>query len=209
MPFLKEPDAHSMEPGRVPWRRFAAMLGASGIVAGALIAMTAQGVVAASFAISGVPFTVTADSLDGTGFEQFATIDNMVEDSPNQGDTGGQVVVVVSAIDSATLTNLCQSISLGGINLKITAGDGSTPVTARTLVVDSDLITGDAAFNDIDIGQDASTLTRVPGVTGPPGLFAQQARTVHIDNVRQNNFATTAATFRLPNLHLRFSPDGC
>jgi hypothetical protein len=197
------------EQGRVRWRRFAAMLIASGAVAGALVVMTAQGVIAAQFAISGIPFTVTADSLDGTGFEQFATIDNMVENSPNQGDTGGQVVVIVSVIDQATLTNLCQNIALGGTNLKITAGNGSTPVTAKTLVVDSDLITGDATFEDIDIGIDASVLTRVPGVTGPAGLFSQQARTVHIDHVRQNNFATTAALFKLPGLHLGFSPDGC
>jgi hypothetical protein len=201
--------AQDAEQGKTRWRRFAAMLAASGAVAAAMVVLTAQGVIAAQFSISGMPFTVTADKLDGTGFEQYATLDQMAPGSPNEGNTGGQLVLVVSAIDSATLTNLCQSIDLGGEFLKITAGNGKTPVSAKTLVVDSDLITGDATFNHIDIGQDASTLTAVPGAVGNIGVFAQQAKTVTIDHLRQNNFATTAATFTLPNLHLRFASRGC
>lgn len=195
--------------GRVRWRRFAAIMVAAGAAAGSLVALTAQGVLAAQFSLSGMPFTVTATRLDGTGFEQFATLDHMAPGSPNEGSTGGQLVLVVSAIDSARLTNLCQSVDLGGEHLKITAGTGRTPVTARKMVVDSDLIAGDASFDDIDIGQDASTLTAVPGVTGNIGVFGQQAKTVTIKNLRQNNFATTASQFTLPNLHLSFTSDGC
>jgi hypothetical protein len=174
-----------------------------------MVTFTANGLLAASFSISGIPFTVTASELHGTGFEQFATIDEMVPGSPNEGDTGGQVVVIVSAIDRATLTNLCQSIDLGGMSLKITAGDDGRTVSARTLVVDSDLVTGDAEFTRINIGQDASTLDKVPGVTGNIGVFGQQADEVTIRNLRQNNWATTAATFTLPNLRLAFTSDGC
>ncbi len=193
----------------VRWRRFAVTLGT--VVAGAagMVVLTAQGVLGAQFAISGMPFTVTADKLTGTGFEQFATLDQMIPDSPNQGDTGGQVLVIVSAIDRAELTNLCQSINLGGVHLKITAGGSGTPVTARTLVVDSDEIGGNASFRNIDVGQDASTLDKVPGVKGNPGVFAQQADTVTINNLRQNNYATTAAVFNLPNLRMAFTSDGC
>lgn len=200
--------SHAHPPGKVRWRRFTAMMVFSAAAAFALVVMTANGLIAASFAISGIPFTVTADRLEGRGFEQFAALDQMAPGSPNEGDTGGQVVVIVSAIDSATLTNLCQSIDMGGQHLKITAG-GGTPVTARTLVVDSDLVTGDASFTNTNIGQDASTLTAVPGVTGNIGVFGQQADTVTITNLRQNNFATTAATFTLPNLHLSFASSGC
>ena len=191
------------------WRRFAATFGT--VVAGAagMIMLTAQGVLGAQFAISGMPFTVTADKLSGTGFEQFATLDQMIPDSPNQGDTGGQVLVMVSAIDKAELTNLCQSINLGGVYLKITAGGGGKPVTARTLVVDGDEIAGNASFKNIDIGQDASTLDQVPGVKGNPGVFSQQADTVIINNLRQNNYATTAAVFNLPNLRMAFTSEGC
>ena len=97
------------------WRRFAAAFGTVAAGAAGMIVLTAQGVLAAQFAISGMPFTVTADKLTGTGFEQFATLDQMIAGQPNEGDTGGQLVVIVSAIDKAELTNLCQSINLGGI----------------------------------------------------------------------------------------------
>jgi len=181
----------------------------TGTAAAIMVVLTAQGVLAASFSISGQPFTVTADELQGDGFEQFATLDSMPENSPNAGDTGGQIVVVVSAIQTATLTNLCQSISLGGSFLKITAGDAGTPVRATTLVVDSDAISGEASFTNIDIGQDASTLTKVHGVTGNPGVFSQQADHVTIRSLRQNNFATTAAVFTLPHLNIAFTDSGC
>jgi hypothetical protein len=195
--------------GRVSWRRLLAGLAVTGSAAATLIVLTAQGVLAASFSVSGLPFTVTADKLQGTGFEQFATLDEMAPGSPNEGDTGGQLVLIVSAVKNAELTNLCQSVSLGGTNLKITAGDHGTPVTATNLVVDSDLVTGDASFNKIEVGRDASTLNRVPGVKGQIGVFAQQAESVTITNLRQNNFATTAATFKLANLHMSFESDGC
>jgi hypothetical protein len=193
----------------VRWKRFAAMFAITGGLAAAMVALTAQGVLASQFSISGMPFIVTADKLDGTGFEQFATLDEMIEDSPNAGDTGGQVVVIVSAIDQAKLTNLCQSVSLGGKYLKITAGDAKDPVSAKTLIVDSDLIQGDATFNKINIGQDSSTLNQVPGVKGGEGVFGQQADTVQILNLRQNNYATTAAVFKLPHLRMTFTDDGC
>jgi hypothetical protein len=170
---------------------------------------TAQGVLAEQFSVSGQNFTVTASRLEGTGFEQFATLDTMPDGSPNAGDTGGQLILVVSAIDRAELSDLCQSISLGGTFLKITAGGNGNPVTAHTLVVDSDEISGDASFNNIEIGNDASELSRVPGVTGLPGVFSQQAETVTITNLRQNNFATTAASFHLTGLHISFSGSGC
>ena len=214
---VDEPTA--LDEGRVRWRRAGVMLVAAATAGGILVTLTAHGVLAANFAISGIPFTVTATRLTGTGFEQFGNLDSMAANSPNatntqgqppnQGDTGGTVVVVTSAIASATLTNLCQSINLGGTNLKLTAGTGATPVTATTLVVDSDLLTGDASFNNIVIGQDASTVDRVPGVTGPLGDFAQAADSVTINNVRQDNFATTAASFTLPALNLGFSDTGC
>jgi len=184
------------------------MFGA-GALSAALVALTAEGVLAVQFAISGIPFTVTADRLEGTGFAQWAELDHMAENSPNAGDTGGQVVVVVSAIREATLTNLCQEINLGGINLLITAGNKGTPVRATNLVVDGDEILGNATFDNISIGQDASTLDKVPGVVGNPGVFGQQADRVVITDLRQNNYATTAGSFRLPDLHLRFTQDTC
>ncbi|MCM1977237.1 MULTISPECIES: DUF6230 family protein [unclassified Streptomyces] len=173
-----------------------------------LAVLTAQGALGVQFAISGMPFTVTATELNGTGFEQFGGLDNMAPGSPNEGDTGGQVLVVTSVIKDATLSKLCQSVDLGGINLLITAGSGAEKVTASDLTTDSTELSGDAAFNGIEIGNDASTLTKA-GVQGPKGVFSQQADTVRIANLRQTNYATTAGVFKLPGLKLRFSESGC
>jgi hypothetical protein len=133
----------------------------------------------------------------------------MAPNSPNAGDTGGQVVLIVSAIHDGTITDLCQSVSLGGMHLKLTAGTGKDPVHVTDMVADSDQLDGDFTFTDIDIGQDASTLTRVPGVTGNLGVFGQQASTITINNLRQRNYAVTAASFTLPGLRMRFTSEGC
>ncbi|MFJ9632352.1 DUF6230 family protein [Streptomyces sp. NPDC091280] len=194
--------------GQVRLRRAAVMAVPATLAAAALGILTAQGALGVQFSISGMPFTVTAKSLDGTGFEQFGDLDNMIPNSPNAGDTGGQVLVMTSAIKSATLDSLCQSVDLGGINLLIKAGSGSTKVTASDLTTDSTELSGDAAFTNIEIGNDASTLTKA-GVQGKKGVFSQQSDTVHIDNLRQTNYATTAGVFKLPGLKLSFSDSGC
>jgi hypothetical protein len=46
-------------------------------------------------------------------------------------------------------------------------------------------------------------------VKGPIGVFSQQADTVHIGDLRQTNYATTAAVFKLPGLKLSFSSKAC
>ncbi|MGX9884401.1 DUF6230 family protein [Streptomyces sp. NPDC002276] len=194
--------------GQVRLRRAAVMAVPATLAFAALGILTAQGALGVQFSISGMPFTVTAKSLDGTGFEQFGGLDNMIPDSPNAGDTGGQVLVMTSAIKNATLDSLCQSVDLGGINLLIKAGSGSTKVTATNLTTDSTELSGDASFGNIEIGNDASTLTKA-GVQGNKGVFSQQSDTVHIDNLRQTNYSTTAGVFKLPGLKLSFSDSGC
>ncbi|MFG1603126.1 DUF6230 family protein [Actinoplanes sp. NPDC049265] len=217
-----ESKAETTTGSGIRWRQFGGMLAVTGVLTAGLVTLTAQGVLAANFSISGMPFTVAATHLHGDGFEQFATIDSMIEDSPNaeqpgpDGQTGGQRVVIVSAIDKAELTNLCQSVSLGGSFLKITAGDNKTPVKADSLVVDSISINGDTDFKNIDIGQDASTVDKVIDrrgggghVVGGPGVFSQQADTVDIDSLRQTNYATTASRFTLPHLRMSFTRNDC
>jgi hypothetical protein len=194
--------------GQVRLRRAAIMAVPATLAAAALAVLTAQGALGVSFEISGMPFTVTAKSLDGQGFEQFGDLDGMIPNSPNEGDTGGQVLVMTSAIKTATLDSLCQSVDLGGVNLLIKAGSGSTKVTATDLTTDSTQLSGDATFGNIEIGNDASQLNKA-GVKGKAGVFSQQSDTVHIDNLRQTNYATTAGVFKLPGLKLSFSDSGC
>jgi uncharacterized protein DUF6230 len=188
--------------GKVNWRRFAVIMLPSLAAAAALVVLTAQSVLAVSFSISGTPFTITAKQLKGQGFEQFGVLDQSVL-KVLPGHTN-QIVLTANAIRSATISHLCQSVTLGALTLRITAGDGSTPVSATDLVVDADQLSGNASFTHITIGQDASTLTEVPGVTGPAGDFAQQADTVVINNLRQHAYATTAGIFTLPGFGLSF-----
>ncbi|WP_210584347.1 DUF6230 family protein [Streptomyces sp. GESEQ-35] len=194
--------------GRVRLRRAAVMAVPATLAAATLLVLTAEGALGVQFAISGMPFTVTATELSGTGFEQFGALDNMVEGSPNEGDTGGQVLVITSVIKDAKLTKLCQSVDLGGTNLLIKAGGGKDKVTASDLTTDSTELSGNAAFRGIEIGNDASTLSK-GGVTGPIGVFSQQADEVVIGDLRQTNYATTAGVFKLPGLQLGFSSKGC
>ncbi|MFI2607584.1 DUF6230 family protein [Kitasatospora sp. NPDC018619] len=196
--------------GRVRLKRTALMAVPAIAAGGVLMALTAQGVLAAQFSISGMPFTITADKLVGDGFAQFGSLDSMIPDSPNAGSSGGQVLVAVSAIKKAEITNLCQSVDLGGINLVIHAGDGGTPVTASDLTTDSDMLSGDAQFTNIEIGGDASTYTKAgPVGKGNPGVFGQQADQVILTHLNQHNYASTAVGFKLPNLRLSFSSTGC
>lgn len=188
--------------GRVRWRRFAAIVGPAIVLAATLVVLTAQSVLAVSFSISGTPFTVTAKQLDGQGFEQFAVIDNSV--IPDLPGNSNQIILAANAIRSARITDLCQKVSLGGLTLIITAGTNGTPVSATDLVVDADRLSGNASFTHVTIGQDASTLTQVPGIRGPRGDFSLGASTVTITNLYQHAYATTAGTFTLPAFNLRF-----
>ncbi|HKD87125.1 MAG TPA: DUF6230 family protein [Streptosporangiaceae bacterium] len=172
------------------------------VLAGVLVVLTAESVLAVSFSISGTPFTVTASSLKGRGFEQLTVLDrSVINDLPGNNN---QIVLEDDAIRSATISHLCLSVKVAGVNMMITAGDGSSPATGSDLQVDANRLSGNAAFSHINIGQDASTVTEVPGVTGPAGGFAMQADTVSIDNLREHAYATTAGEFTLPGFGLHF-----
>ncbi|WP_060882938.1 DUF6230 family protein [Streptomyces caniscabiei] len=203
-----EGPAASGRRGRVRLKRAAVMAVPATAVAAGLMIMTAQGALGVQFAISGMPFVVTADKLDGEGFAQFGALDHMIENSPNEGDTGGQVLVVTSVVKNGKLTNLCQSVDLGGIQLVLTAGNKGTPVSVKNLAIDSDDISGDASFNNIEIGRDSSTFDKVDQ-KGQPGVYGQQADSVVITDLYQHNYAATAAVFKLPDLHMRFESEGC
>jgi hypothetical protein len=192
-------------PGRVRWRRFAVIFIPAAGVTALLLGLTANGALASSFSISGQQFQVSADSLTGTGFQQFGTVDYTAGKTP--------IVVAESEIGSATITNLCQSVVtdipvLGDYTLKITAGGGgNSPVTASSLIIDANQLSGSTAtFNNINIGQDASTLNDVSNVpVGAAGSFGQQATGISITNLEQTAYSTSAGTFTLPGFSLSLS----
>lgn len=188
--------SRSATPGRVKWRRFAMVAVPAAIVAGALIGLTAQGAIASSISVSGEEYLITASKLTGTGFEQYG--------GQLSGAAGNQSVII-SAIHSATLANLCQAVTIGPITLHLTAGGGGTPVSAQNLIVDASGQTGSqAVFHNISIGLDSGTLSEDPGAAGASGGFGQQADSMEIDNLVQHTWLTTAGTFTLPDLSLGF-----
>jgi hypothetical protein len=177
--------------GKVNWRRFAIVAVPAIAVAGILVGLTAEGALASSISVSGEEFTITANQLAGTGFAQYG------DSLPNS--KGSQTPVIVSSIRNATLTSLCQSVTVFGMTVHLTAGDSGSPVTASNLVVDADSQTASSAvFTNLSIGQDAGTLG------GPAGTFGEAADQVTINNLVQQTWYTTAGTFTLPDLKLGF-----
>lgn len=188
--------AKQQQQGKVRWRRFAIVAVPAVAVAGVLVGLTAEGAIASSFSVSGTEYTVKASELDGSGFVQFAN------ELPQDGKT---LPVIESGITSAQLTNLCQSVSVGPLTVRLTAGNAGTPVQANNLIVDAGSQTGsEADFTNIVIGQDATTLTGGPATGPQAGAFGEQAQSVVIKNLNQSTWLTSAGTFDLPNLSLGF-----
>ena len=205
--------------GRTRWRRVWFVLIPALAIVAAILALIAKGLIAVSFAISGTPFTVTANSVvsngvdsNGVGFYQFGVA--------NFTGAGSPAPVVENIIPSATITNLCQSVAVGPLTLRITAGTGATPVTATNLIIDATALSaGTATFTNINIGQDMGTYANPaltepvsrgtgPNVTTgavPTGTFGQVASAVSLGTVRQTAVGTQASTFSLPNLSLSFA----
>lgn len=186
--------------GGTRWRRFAAVMVPTVFVVGIMGAGIAGGAVPVSFAVSGSTFKVTASHLHGTNFVQYGSV--AVDKS------GTQHLVAESGIESADLTNLCQSVAVpgtgGALNLLLKAGNGGTPAHASDMIIDMTQLSGDATFTNINIGQDASTLGGPKGSGGLAGGFGQRSDVVDITNLSQTAYATSAGTFTLPGLALGF-----
>jgi Family of unknown function (DUF6230) len=194
--------ARASVPGRVRWRRFALMFLPAAAVTAILLVVTANGALAVSFSISGQQGETSADSLTGTGFQQFGTADVT---------KGGTIIPVAeSEISSAQITNLCQSLveslplGLGDVTLTIRGGTGGTPVSASSLIIDANQLGGSTAtFNNIQEGIDAGSVSDATGMAaGTEGNFAQQATSISISNLQEVAYATSAGTLTLPGFSL-------
>ena len=204
--------------GSTRWRRFGAVLLPVFAVMGFLLYLVSSGSLAVSFAISNSSFQVDADSLtntsvdaNGIGFYQVGIVDFRGDGTP--------VPQIESVIPTANLTNLCQSVTVGPLTLRITAGDAGTPVSATDLVTDAtSLNSSSASFSNIHIGQDMSQFGNLTAPTSrgsgpnvntgpvPPGTFGQDATGVTINGLRSVSNGTSASSFTLPHLSLGFGP---
>ncbi|MEY9877166.1 hypothetical protein ABH931_006690 [Streptacidiphilus sp. MAP12-33] len=199
--------------GKTRWKRFAVVMVPTLAATAAVGVSIAQGALAASFALSGASFKVEAGSLHGDGFSQYGTVDTVV----NGSGTKAPLPVAVSGFNSATITNLCQSVDvplgpLGDYTLRITAGDAGTPVQASKLFIDmTDLKADTATFNNINIGVAGGAISKGPvdstsaAQPGFAGSFGQEADSADLTNVKQTAWATSAGTFALANMHLNLS----
>ncbi|WP_025273855.1 DUF6230 family protein [Haloglycomyces albus] len=185
--------------GRTSWKRFGLLAGPAVAAGVTMAALTAQGAIASSFAVSSDDFKVTAESMEGEGFSQVGAI--------VEGSDGEQHVVAPSAIASAEIVGLCQSAlidtPLGTYTLVVEAGtDPENPVEAENLILYIDELQGNAEFGNIEVGVDAGEVDRTPGFSGTPGGFAQQSETITITDAKQNAWFVEAGTFTLNGLHM-------
>ncbi|MER7001527.1 DUF6230 family protein [Dactylosporangium sp. NPDC000555] len=207
----------SVVKGRTRWKRFATVVAPAGFIAGAIVFGQATGAIAASFNVSGSQFKVSADKLEGTGFVQYGGLATEKGGNPQNPADPKNHFVAVSGISRAKLYNLCQSVKVPGlpVSMVIRAGkDANNPAEATDLLIDMSSLKGDATFNNIQIGIDASDLTKGgPNAKGLQGSFAQQADSVTIDNLKQVAWSTSAGTFKLTGLDLGLSagsnPEEC
>ncbi|WNI22373.1 DUF6230 family protein [Streptomyces sp. ITFR-16] len=195
--------------GGTRWKRFAVVMVPSVIATAAVGVGLAQGALAASFSVSGQEFKVSADELVGQNFVQYGSV-------ATGKDLKGKdqaAPVAVSGFSEATITNMCQSVvtpdlpfGLGSVTLQLTAGTGKDKVYAKDLYLDVSKLDGDAEFTNIDIGVAAGGLKNPgiqPGTQANPYGFSQRAEVAKLTKVRQQAWATTAGTFKLPSLSLR------
>ncbi len=198
--------------GRTRWRRFGLLMLLSVGLSAGMLALVANGALAVGFSVSGQQFKVRADRLEATGFVQYGNVDARTDpgsDPPSQVPEP----VAVSAMKTAKIYNLCQSVvtDLGGfgdVTLLNHAGHHGDPVTATDMVVDMSQLNGDADFHSMEIGRDASTLDQGP--TNDPnelaqrrqGFFGQQAQSVTITNLQQTAWSTVASEFNLKHLNM-------
>jgi hypothetical protein len=184
--------------GRTSLKRLGFVMVPTVIAAGALSVLMANGAIASSFAVSGQQFKLSADSINGTGFVNYGSVDQEASGTP--------VPVAVSAFKSATINKLCQSVvtalpfGIGDVTLTINA----TSASADNLIIDMQQLNATSAtFTNINIGQDASTLGgSATGATGTAGLFGQQADSANLSGVQQVANATNAGTFTLNGMSM-------
>ena len=192
--------------GRTRWRRFAAVVVPATIAVSALMGGVAAGVVPIAMHVSGQTAMLSADKLDATGFSQWGAV-VVTED-------GRVIPVAVSQIKSAEITNLCQSVKAPGTNITLFIRGGrepGKPVVAKELLIGMDYLSGDATFSNINIGTDASALTK--GGTPPNkgelrGGFGQEADKAVIENLNQRFYSTFAGQFQLTGMSLNLKFDG-
>jgi hypothetical protein len=175
------------------------------IAISALTGGIASGAVPVRMTVSGQTAMLSATELNAKGFSQWGGTVVVKKD-------GTQVPVAYSAIKSADITNLCQSVKVPGTPIVLTIKGGTTPgqpVHAEDLLIALDYLSGDATFGNISIGTDASDLSKgAPKNPDLVGGFGQEADTAVIQGLNQRFYYTFASKFQLRGMSLAIKTDG-
>lgn len=198
--------ARELSPeGRTHWKRAAVMLVPGVACVGAVVIALAQGAMAASFAVSGKNFKVSADRITGRGISSFP--------SSLGGKDGKGHAVLLAGIASGTAQGVCLSMKqrlplVGEVSLIVRSG-GERAVKGENLVVDADALTSSGGrVTGVQAGRDASTLTAAPGVSGPQGLFGVQADTAVARDVHSTAWASNGGSLTLDKVEIELSHSG-
>ncbi|UGY94478.1 DUF6230 family protein [Streptomyces gobiensis] len=192
--------------GRTHWKRSAVMFVPGVACVGAVVIAIAQGAMAASFAVSGKNFKVSADEITGEGISSFPA-------AVGKKDGKGGEAVLLAGIKSGTAKGVCLSMQqklplVGEVSLLVKSGD-QKPVKGENIVVNADALTSSGGrVTGVEAGRDAATLTKAPGVTGPPGLFGVQADTAVARDVRSTAWATNGGSLTLSKVDIALHRDG-
>ncbi|MFF2806223.1 DUF6230 family protein [Streptomyces sp. NPDC058000] len=198
--------ARELSPeGRTHWKRTAVLLVPGVACVGAVLIALAQGAMAASFAVSGKNFKVSADEITGQGISSFPS---------SLGDADGTShPVLLAGIKSGTARGVCLSMKqrlplVGEVSLLVRSG-GDRPVRGENLVVNADALTSSGGrVTGVQAGRDAATLTGAPGVSGPRGLFGVQASTALARDVKSTAWASNGGSLTLDKVEIELSHTG-
>ncbi|MFI9051461.1 DUF6230 family protein [Streptomyces sp. NPDC053427] len=191
--------------GRTHWKRTAVMLVPGVACVGAVVIALAQGAMAASFAVSGKNFKVSADEITGQGISSFPS-------SLGSKDGKGHAVLL-AGIRSGTAKGVCLSMKqnlplVGEVSLIVRSG-GERAIKGEHLVVNADALTSSGGrVTGVQAGRDASTLTAAPGVSGPQGLFGVQANSALARDVRSTAWASNGGSLTLDKVEIELSHTG-
>lgn len=195
----------SADEGRTHWRRSALMFVPCTLAVGTLGIALAEGAIAASFAVSGTAFKVSASEVTAQGVSSFpSSIGDSADDAKP---------VLLAAVKDGTVSDVCVSLKqklplVGEISMLVHSG-ADKPLAGTNLVVNADALTGGGGkVTGVEAGRDASTLTGAPGVTGPKGVFAVQADTAVAHDLRSTAYSANGGTLTLEKLEIEFSRSG-
>ncbi|MFI8873913.1 DUF6230 family protein [Streptomyces sp. NPDC055243] len=198
-------DGELSAEGRTHWKRSAVMFVPGVAAVGAVVIALAQGAMAASFAVSGKNFKVSAEEITGRGISSFPS-------SLSSSDGKGHAVLL-AGIKSGTPKGVCLSMKqklplVGEVSMIVRSGDGK-PIKGENLVVNADALTsGGGRVTGVQAGRDASTLDEVPGIQGPKGIFGVQASGAVARDVKSTAWASNGGSLTLDKVSIELSRDG-